>query len=65
MPAAAAAAPLKPAKSIRAIEALGPGVHQIAPRPYLRCIARKSGLSRTVMLRWQDDGWQRHRSLGA
>ena len=58
------AADLKPSKSIRAIEALGPGVHQIAPRLYLRCIPRKAGLSRTVMLRWQEDGQARNKSLG-
>jgi integrase len=58
------AAEFKPNKSIRAIEALGSGVHQIAPRLYLRCIPRKAGLSRSVMLRWQEDGQPRNKSLG-
>jgi len=51
-------------KGIRAIEALGPGVHQIAPRLYLRCVPRKGGLSRSVMLRWSSDGEARSKSLG-
>ena len=51
-------------KGIR-IEALGPGVHKIAPRLYLRCVPRKAGLARSVMLRWSIDGKARNKSLGA
>jgi hypothetical protein len=50
-------------KSIRAVEALGPGVHQIGPRLYVKCVPRKDGLRRSVQLRWYD-GKQHSKSLG-
>jgi integrase len=49
---------------IRSIEALGPGVHQIGPRLYLKVIKREKGLSRHVKLRWQQDGRPASKSLG-
>lgn len=50
-------------KSIRAVEALGAGVHQIGPRLYLKCVPRRDGLRRSVQLRWYD-GKQHSKSLG-
>jgi integrase len=49
---------------IRAIEALKPGVHQIAPRLYLKVVKRKKGLSRHVLLRWHNGTCAESKSLG-
>jgi hypothetical protein len=50
---------------IRDIEALGPGVHQIGPRLYLKCVQREKGLSRHVLLRWTSGKRAEVKSLGA
>ena len=51
-------------KGIKAIEALGPGTHQIDHRLYLKVVRRKSGLSRIVLMRWHAGGRPQSKSLG-
>src|SRR3954449_12754941 len=49
---------------VREIEKLGPGVHHIGARLYLRCVKRKKGLSRHVLLRWHNGQRAETKSLG-
>jgi integrase len=51
-------------RQVRAIEALGPGVHQIAPRLYVKVVKRKRGVSRHVLLRWHNGERAEAKSLG-